>query len=388
MVRRVLVLGSTGSVGRQALDVLDGLELSHRVVGLSAATSARLLSQQAAATGAEAVCLTETQAASGLSLPGGCRLFTGAEGLLELLEATRPDVVVCSITGAAGLPSTLAAAEAGADLALANKESLVLAGGLVKAACARSGARLLPVDSEHSAVFQCLQGEHAAGVRRIVLTASGGPFRGYSAEQLAAVTVEQALDHPCWDMGPRITIDSATLMNKGLEVVEACHLFDVGPELVDVVVHPQSVVHSMVEFVDGAVMAQLGPPDMRLPIRYALGFPERIASGAGPVDITSLSGLTFETPDPETFPCLGVGYRIAREGGLAGAIANAANEVAVGAFLEGRLPFNAIPVLVDGALDQHRAREAPDLPSILAMDAEVRATTAAAIELPAPDPTP
>jgi 1-deoxy-D-xylulose-5-phosphate reductoisomerase len=382
MVRRVLVLGSTGSVGRQSLDVLSGLGASHRVVGLAAHTSTALLSEQTHATGAEAVCLAEPSGASRLSLPEGCRVFTGAEGLVELVHATRPDIVVCSITGAAGLPSTLAAAEAGADLALANKESLVLAGGLVKDACRRTGARLLPVDSEHSAVAQCLLGEDPAGVRRIVLTASGGPFRGRSAEELASVTVEQALDHPSWDMGPRITIDSATLFNKGLEVVEACHLFDVGPDRIDVVVHPQSIVHSMVEFLDGSVMAQLGPPDMRLPIRYALGHPERLDSGAGAVDITALSGLTFEAPDPATFPCLRIGYRIAEEGGLAGTIANAANEIAVGAFLEGRLPFRAIPELVEGALERYTGRDAPDLATILATDAEVRASTTARLALP------
>lgn len=384
MLKRVLVLGSTGSVGRQSLEVLEGLGASHRVVGLSAATSADRLSGQAAATRPDAVCLVDADAATGLALPPGCRLFTGAEGLIELVHATRPDVVVCSITGAAGLPSTLAAAELGADLALANKESLVLAGHLVKAACERSGSRLLPVDSEHSAVFQCLNGEDRGGVRRIILTASGGPFRGRSAAELADVTVAQALAHPNWDMGPRITIDSATLMNKGLEVVEACHLFDVAADQIDVVVHPQSVIHSMVEFVDGSVLAQLGPPDMRLPIRYALGFPSRLPSRQAPVDITSLSGLTFQQPDRQTFPCLDVGYRVAREGGLAGAIANAANEIAVAAFLEERLPFLAIGNLVQGALDAFPERHAPDLATILAADAAVRIATAERLHQPSP----
>jgi 1-deoxy-D-xylulose-5-phosphate reductoisomerase len=379
MVQRVLLLGSTGSIGRQSLDVLAGLVGSHRVVGLSACTSARLLSEQAAAVRPDAVCLTDAGASAGIGLPPGCRLFTGAYGLVDLVEATEPDLVICGITGAAGLPSTLAAAESGATLALANKESMVLAGHLVKAACRRSGGAIVPVDSEHSAIAQCLAGQAAAGVRRLVLTASGGPFRGWTAERLQDVTPEQALRHPSWEMGPRITIDSATLMNKALEVVEACQLFDVPPERVDVIVHPQSVIHSMVEFVDGAVIAQLSPPDMRLPIRYALGYPARLPSGAPPVDLAALSGLTFEQPDRETFPCLALGERVARAGGLAGCIMNAANEVAVDAFLGRRLPFTAIPTLVADALDRFENRPAPDLPTLIETDRRVRAHAASLI---------
>lgn len=370
MSKRVLVLGSTGSVGLQTLDVLRQLKGSHAVVGLSAHRSAQELGQQAREFEPEAVCLVDPHPA--LDLPAGCARLHGADGLVELVRRTRPDTVVCAITGAAGLPSTLAAAEAGAVLALANKESLVLAGHLVKQACARSGATLVPVDSEHSAIAQCLHGENPAGVRRLVLTASGGPFRGRRAADLAQVTRAQALRHPSWDMGPRISIDSATLMNKALEVIEACHLFDVSPERIQVVVHPQSVIHSMVEFVDGAVLAQLSPPDMRLPIRYALGYPERLSSGAAPVDLLSLSGLTFEAPDRETFPCLALGEQAARAGGLSGTIMNAANEVAVEAFLAGRLPFLDIAEVVADALASFPCGAEPDLDSILATDAAVR----------------
>lgn len=381
MPRRILVLGSTGSVGRQTLDVLSGLSGTHEVVGLSAATSADLLSNQARRWRPEAVCLAGGDDQVKLDLPADCLQFQGAEGLVELVGQVQADVVMCAITGAAGLPSTLRAAETGAVIALANKESMVLAGHLVKAACQRSGATLVPVDSEHSAIFQCLQGRRE-DVRRLVLTASGGPFRGYDSKQLQGVTIDEALRHPSWDMGPRITIDSATLMNKALEVIEACFLFDVQPADVHVVVHPQSVIHSMVEYVDGAVLAQLSSPDMRLPIRFALGHPERVPTTAPPIDFTTFSGLTFEQPDRETFPCLALGERAARAGGLSGTVLNAANEVAVEAFLAGRIAFTDIPVLVKAALDGHPAQDSPDLATIFSTDASVRRHTQTLLSQP------
>ncbi len=374
MSLRVLVLGSTGSVGTQSLDVLTRLRNSHRVVGLAASTSAAALSAQAATWQPEAVCLSDPSRVSELDLPAGCRSFSGPQGLVDLVDATAPDIVICAITGAAGLPSTLAAADRGCRLALANKESMVMAGPLVKRACARSGASIVPVDSEHSAIAQCLAGQDRAGVRRLILTASGGPFRGRTLEQMQNVTVAQALRHPSWEMGPRITIDSATLMNKALEVVEACQLFDMPPDQVDVIVHPQSVIHSMVEYVDGAVLAQLSPPDMRLPIRYALGGTCRVSSGAPPVDLQALTGLSFEAPDRRNFPCLVLGERVARSGGLSGTILNAANEVAVAAFLDGRLPFTSIHDVVEDALDvlfDPSVRD-PDLATILETDGRVR----------------
>ena len=372
MRQRVLVLGSTGSVGTQSLDVLAGLGESHEVVGLSAGSNAAGLSEQARRWRPAAVCLADASREGELSLPDGCRRFLGEDGLVALLEATAPDIVVCAITGAAGLRSTLAAAQAGCRLALANKESLVLAGHLLRAACARSGATIVPVDSEHSAIAQCLAGQHRGSVRRLLLTASGGPFRGRTLAELHDVTPAQALRHPSWVMGPRITVDSATLMNKALEIIEACQLFDVRPEQVDVVIHPQSVVHSLVEFTDGALLAQLSPPDMRLPIRYALGGPARVPSGEGPVDLAALPGLTFERPDPDSFPCLRFGPRVAREGGLTGCILNAANEVAVDAFLQGRLPFTATAGVVEDALSSFENVAEPDLPTILQADRRVR----------------
>lgn len=383
MVQRVLVLGSTGSVGTQTLDVLDRLRQTHQVVGLSAATSVDRLAEQVADFGPEAVCVADAGAPPLPSTPAGVRVHRGADGLVELVRSTKPDIVFCGITGAAGLPSTLAAAESGATVALANKESMVLAGHLVKDACRRSGGRIIPVDSEHSAIAQCLEGHEPSTVRRIILTASGGPFHGCGREALLSVTPAEALKHPSWKMGPHITIDSATLMNKGLEVIEACLLFDVPPEKVDVVIHRQSIVHSMVEFVDGAILAQLSPPDMRLPIRYALGWPGRLSSGAPAVDVTAFSDLTFEPPDREAFPCLALGERVAHDGGLAGCILNAANEVAVTAFLDGRLPFVGIPGIIEDALDSFENVAAPDLPMILHTDESVRRHAEARILQPA-----
>jgi 1-deoxy-D-xylulose-5-phosphate reductoisomerase len=371
MTRRVLVLGSTGSVGTQTLDVLEGLRESHRVVGLSASTSVDLLAEQISKFDPEAVCVANP-AAQLPAVPGSVTRFGGADGLVELVKATHPDIVICAITGAAGLPSTLAAAQSGATLALANKESMVLAGHLVKDACKASGGRIIPVDSEHSAIAQCLEGQNRSTVRRLILTASGGPFYGRDRDSLASVTRAEALRHPSWEMGPRITIDSATLMNKALEIIEACQLFDVAPEMVDVVVHRQSIIHSMVEFTDGALLAQLSPPDMRLPIRYALGWPGRLSSGSPPVDITRLGPLTFEEPDRDAFPCLALGERVAREGGLAGCILNAANEVAVTAFLDGRLPFTGIPHIVEDSLGAFENVATPDLATIIETDERVR----------------
>ncbi len=383
MRQRVLVLGSTGSVGTQSLDVLAGLADTHVVTGLSAFRSAERLAEQALSVRPRAVCLADADAARGLQLPGDCRLLTGEAGLVELVAACEPDIVVCAISGAAGLRSTLAAAQAGCRLALANKESMVLAGHLVKDACRRSGGSIVPVDSEHSAIAQCLAGHPRQAVRRLILTASGGPFRGRTAAELHGVTPAQALRHPSWDMGPRITIDSATLMNKALEIVEACQLFDVEPAQVEVVIHPQSVVHSLVEFIDGALLAQLSRPDMRLPLRYALGGPARVPSGEGPVDLTTLSGLTFEHPDVETFPCLSFGPRVAREGGLAGCILNAADEVAVEAFLDGRIPFTSIAGVVEDALSTFDNVPAPDLAAILQTDRRVRRHACSVLPQPA-----
>ncbi|MEP5050487.1 MAG: 1-deoxy-D-xylulose-5-phosphate reductoisomerase, partial [Alloalcanivorax venustensis] len=294
----------------------------------------------------------------------------GGAGVAALQEA---DTVVAAIVGAAGVRPTLAAVEAGKKILLANKETLVVTGALFMDAVKRHGATLLPVDSEHNAIFQCLPAEGVGpGVRRLLLTASGGPFRGWTREQLTEVTPEQAVCHPNWDMGPKISVDSATLMNKGLEYIEACWLFDVAPERIEVVIHPQSVVHSMVEYLDGSVLAQMGTPDMRTPIACALSWPERIESGASRLDFATLSGLDFQAPDNQAFPCLGLARQAMEEGGAATAVLNAANEEAVAAFLDRRLGFNAIGAVVEETLQRTPSSRCADVDAVMDVDARAR----------------
>lgn len=300
----------------------------------------------------------------------GERVTLGPESPLEL-AGIEGATVVNGIVGAAGLPSSVATLEAGNRLALANKESLVAGGPVVSAARDKGGGELIPVDSEHSAIAQCLVGEGIESIRRIVLTASGGPFRGRPIAELESVTVDEALAHPTWEMGPRVTIDSATLMNKAFEVIEAHYLFGIPYELVDVVVHPQSIVHSLVEFVDGSLKAQLGEPDMRVPIQYALTYPDRAAAPAPSFDITA-ADLTFEEPDRSAFPCLDLGYAAGRKGGSSPAVLNAADEVAVEAFLQGRIGFGAIPLVVERTLEQVEWREPSSVDDVLDVDEEAR----------------
>jgi 1-deoxy-D-xylulose-5-phosphate reductoisomerase len=330
--KRIAVLGSTGSIGTQALDVVRRHQERHpgrwQVVALAAGRNTALLDAQAAEFG-----VAPDRARSGLDDPGT---------LAELAALDDVDVVLNAVVGFAGLPATIAALESGKRLALANKESLIAGGPVVRAARQRGGGEIVPVDSEHSALYQALRGGTRGEVARLVLTASGGPFRGRTRDELAGVAVEDALAHPTWDMGAKITIDSSTLMNKGLEVIEAHELFDVDYDQVGVVVHPQSVVHGMVEFCDGAVLAQLSMPDMRLPIGLALGAPDRLDEAYGPIDWAALGTLTFEPPDLEAFPCLGLAYEAGRAGGGAPAVLSGANEVAVEAFLGRRLPWLAI----------------------------------------------
>ena len=349
MAGRVLILGSTGSIGEQALDVLaraDELE----AVGLSAARNAERLVAQARETAVGTVALTDPEAAAmaGREL-AGVRVLAGEEGIRELIAVTEPDLVLNAIVGTAGLAPTIVALSAGVDVALANKESLVVGGELVTALAEATQARILPVDSEHSALFQLLRGEGPGTAQRLILTASGGPLRGRT--DLEGVTREEALAHPTWDMGGRITIDSATLMNKGLEVIEAHHLFGLPYERIDVVVHPQSIVHSLVELNDGAQLAHLGLPDMRVPISYALHFPERADVAVPTLDLAAVGELTFEPPDLDTFPCLRLARAAGAEGGTAPCVLNAADEVAVTAFLDGRLPFAGIGEVIEGALE-------------------------------------
>jgi 1-deoxy-D-xylulose-5-phosphate reductoisomerase len=357
MTRGVVVLGSTGSIGTQALDVISRHRDEYRVVALAAGNNVELLAEQAREFGVPA-----DLARSCLDTP---------ETLAELAAHPDADVVLNAVVGFAGLPATLGALGAGKRLALANKESLIAAGPVVAKARAAGGGEIIPVDSEHSAVWQCLRAGRASEVRRIVLTASGGPFRGRTRAELREVTIADALAHPTWSMGAKITVDSSTLMNKGLEVIEAHELFDVGFDHIDVVVHPQSVVHSMVEFCDGATIAQLSMPDMRLPIALALGAPNRLAPAYGAIDWSTLGSLDFEVPDLETFPCLALAYAAGRAGGTAPAILSGANEVAVEAFLAGRIAWTDIAAVVEEVLSEG-AGTADEIADVLEADRRAR----------------
>ncbi len=376
----VALIGSTGSIGTQTLDVVRAEPGRHRVVALAARQSVDELAAQAEEFRPDVVGITDASKASELAsrLPQGTELVAGDDALTALSQTA--DVIVNAVVGFAGLPVTLAALRSGRRLALANKESLIAGGPVVQAVRRTSGAEILPVDSEHCAVHQCLRAGQLDRVRRIVLTASGGPFRGRSAEDLARVTIADALAHPTWSMGSKITVDSSTLMNKGLEVIEAHELFGVGYDSIEVVVHPQSVVHSMVEFTDGATIAQLSMPDMRLPIAYALAYPDRAATPFGAIDWSSLGSLDFEPPDHERFPALGLAYEAGRLGGTAPAWLNAANEVAVAAFLAGRIPWLSITTVIRGTMDAHDHGPADGVDAVLDADRRARSTAEALIE--------
>jgi 1-deoxy-D-xylulose-5-phosphate reductoisomerase len=386
-VKTVTVLGATGSIGRRTLELVAAFPDQFRVGGLAArGSNVGLIAQQVRAHRPAAVALVDRAAVDRLAreLPSPRpELYGGPEGLAVVAGEVAADVVVSALVGAAGLVPTLAAIRAGRTIALANKETLVMAGALMTRAAREHGVRLLPVDSEHSALFQCLAGAAPREVRRLVLTASGGPFRGWPRATLETVTVEQALRHPTWRMGAKITIDSATLMNKGLEVLEAHWLFGVPFERIDVVVHPQSIVHSMVEFVDRSVLAQLGMPDMGIPILYALTYPDRLPCPAPPLDLVGLGTLTFEAPDEHAFPCLALARQAGRTGGAAPLVLNAANEIAVAAFLDGRCGFMDVPRLIGDALDAHAGGVVDDLGECLALDGAVRRSTESAVGMPA-----
>ncbi|HXG12675.1 MAG TPA: 1-deoxy-D-xylulose-5-phosphate reductoisomerase [Gemmataceae bacterium] len=368
--RRVVVLGSTGSVGTNCLDVIRYLSDRLQVVGLSAHSNWEALFEQAARFRPRWVTVTDPELARQLDPGrlGDTRLLIGPEGVRTMVTDPDVDVVVSAMVGAAGLPGTLAALEAGKTVAVANKETLVMAGPLVMDLVARHGGRILPVDSEHSAIFQAMQGGRPEEVERIVLTASGGPFRGRQVAELAEVTVADALQHPTWRMGPKITIDSATLMNKALEVVEAHWLFGLPPERIEVIIHPESVIHSFVEFRDGSILAQLAPPDMRLPIQYALTYPERLPGPARRLNWSELGAWHFEQPDHDTFPAIQLGYEVARRGGTCGAVLNAANEAAVGRFLAGELRFLDITRVCRDVLANHHYSARPTLAELYAAD--------------------
>ena len=374
MRRTLSVLGSSGSIGRQALDV--AAVCGHEVAAITVNRSAPMAEEQARRFRPRLAVAVDEDAAADLRTrlaDTEVKVLSGREGLLEAASLPGADTVVTAIVGVAGLEPTLAAIACGKRIALANKETLVCAGELVMARAREAGAEIVPVDSEHSAIFQCLQGCRNRGeVRRLILTASGGPFFGWSREELAGVTKAQALKHPNWAMGAKITIDSATLMNKGLEFIEAMRLYAVPPEQIQIVVHRESIIHSLVEFGDGAILAQLGSADMRLPIQYALTWPERTPGPAKPLDLLSCPPLTFQRPDPDAFRCLGLALECAKRGGTSTAILNGANEAAVGLFLEDKIGFLDIPRLVEEALARVPVLDGPGLDEILEADRAAR----------------
>jgi 1-deoxy-D-xylulose-5-phosphate reductoisomerase len=373
-MKKVAVLGSTGSIGTQTLDVIGRDPGRYEVVGLAAGTNADLLLEQARRFRPRVVSVATKELAGRIApdLPPGVSVVHGPDGLVEVAAGSGADFVLCALVGSAGLPSTLAAIEAGAAIGLANKETLVTAGHLVMRKAQERGVALLPVDSEHSAIFQCLNGENRRAVKRLLITASGGSFRDRTREQLADVTVEEALRHPNWSMGAKITIDSATMANKGLEVIEAHWLFGLPYGQIDVVLHPESIVHSLVEFQDTSVIAQLGNPDMRVPIQYALTYPERLPSPAAPLDLLKAGALHFRPMDFERYRCLKLAYEAGEAGGTATTVFNAANETAVSLFLQGRIPFLKIESIIERVLEKHSPVPSPDLETIMETDAWAR----------------
>ncbi len=381
MSQWLTILGSTGSIGCSTLDVVRRHPDRYRVYALTAARRAEDMLAQIAEFSPRFAVMTDAEAAesvrAGLPFNATTQVLAGADALIDVASAAEVDQVMAAIVGAAGLLPTLAAAEAGKRVLLANKESLVMAGPLFMEAIRRGGAELLPIDSEHNAIFQSMPADYAGdlsekGIRKILLTASGGPFRGRTSEALKDVTPSQAVAHPNWSMGAKISVDSATLMNKGLELIEACFLFNCQADDVQVVVHPESVIHSMVQYCDGSVLAQLGQPDMRTPIAYGMAWPERIEAGVASLDLFEIARLNFAAADEETFPCLGLAKQAFAAGGTMPAVLNAANEVAVDAFLQEQIPFNDIPTLIARVMSEHHPVAADDIETILSADAWAR----------------
>lgn len=382
-MKRITILGSTGSIGTQTLEVIRDLKLDYEIVALTANQNVDKLASQARQFKPQFVVLMDEKAAEELKYrlsDLNTEVLIGEEGLIKVATIERVDLVINSVVGAAGLLPTLKAIRAKKDIGLANKETLVVAGELVMSAAKEKGVDILPIDSEHNAIFQALNGEKQKDIEKIILTASGGPFRGYAKKDLSEVTVEQALDHPNWDMGGKITIDSATLMNKGLEVIEAKWLFNVDFTDIEVVVHPQSIVHSMVRFKDSSIIAELGLPDMKVPIQHVLTYPRRLENQLERLDLTEIGSLEFEEPDRELFPCLNYAYEAGKTGGTLPAVLNAANEVAVTKFLAGKLKFLDIPKLIRKIMEQHQVVENPDLEEILSADSWARVRSQKEVE--------
>lgn len=375
VVKQIAILGSTGSIGRNALEVIDALGPEYGVVALTAHTSVELLAEQARQYRPGFVAVTDAdykRQLAGLVADLDVEILAGPEGLVEIAELDQVDVVIAAVVGAAGLPALLAAGRKGKRLAIANKEPLVMAGELLKSETEKHGGVILPVDSEHSAVFQAMQSGTRQEVKRIILTGSGGPFRQAAAEDLQEVTLEQALSHPTWNMGPKITVDSATMMNKAFEIIEAHRLFDVPVEKIEVLIHPESIVHSLVEFVDGSTIAQLGEPDMCLPIQYALTYPARVPGITKELRLEEIGKLTFAKPNLRTFRSLSLAYEVARAGGTAPVVFNAANEAAVEEFLAGKIKFVSIVEFIEHCLDKHSIKTAVSLGELLEADAWAR----------------
>ena len=369
--KRIAILGSTGSIGSSCLSVLDSLGEAYQLVGASAHTQWQALAQQAHKYRLEKVVLTDATYAKELEndlANTETQVLIGSESLMDLATDEAIDTLIVAVVGAAGLPAVLAATQAGKTIAIANKESLVVAGCVLMPLAIQNKANILPIDSEHSAILQAMRSGNRTEIQKVIITCSGGPFREYEPHQLAQANLADALNHPTWDMGPKITIDSATLMNKALEIVEARWLFDLDPDRIEVLIHPESIIHSMVEFCDGSVIAQLSPPDMRLPIQYALTYPARLPSPARKLHLHEMRQLTFEPPDPERFPALRLGFEVARRGGTAGAVLNAANEAAVEAFRAGKIAFPQIAELTGHCLRTHSWVENPSLAELLEAD--------------------
>ncbi|HEV8607416.1 MAG TPA: 1-deoxy-D-xylulose-5-phosphate reductoisomerase [Tepidisphaeraceae bacterium] len=381
MNKRIAILGATGSIGCGALEVIEHLGPPYRVAALSGHTQTEKLLEQARKHRPAAIALSHSPPTASSELSRlGIKIYEGPAGLVEMVGRDDIDLVLAAIVGAAGLPAVLAAVEAGKTVALANKEALVVAGSLLIPLARKNKVQLLPVDSEHSAVFQAAQSGRLEEIKRVILTASGGPFRRASAEEIENATLADALNHPTWRMGSKITIDSATMFNKALEIIEACWLFGLSPEKVEVVIHPESVVHSMVEFIDGSVIAQLSPPDMRTPIQYALTYPKRLPGISRKLDLGKPFSLNFEKPDLERFPALRLGYEVARKGGTLGAVLNAANEAAVTAFTSGKIRFVEISKLVAGTIEAHQLQESPSLDDLLEADKWARSAVGTSIK--------
>lgn len=369
-MKKIAVLGSTGSIGKNTLAVVNAHSDRFQIVALAAGSNVEEMVRQAEAVRPQIISMAEREAAEKVRerIGDGIRVVYGEEGLLEVATVAEADTVVSAIVGSRGLKPTLAAIRAGKTVGLANKETLVTAGHLVTRAAMEAGVSIIPIDSEHSAIFQCLNGERTSDVRRIILTASGGALRDWPRERMATATREQVLAHPNWSMGAKVTVDSATMMNKGLEVIEAHWLFAFPYEQIEVLIHSESIVHSMVEFQDGAVMAQLGMPDMKVPIQYALTYPERLPLSSKPLDLAAIGTLHFRPPDWERFPCLQLAYEAGRSGGTMPTVLNAANEVAVERFLAGEIPFTAIHSVIETVLEQHQSLADPELEVIEEVD--------------------